>query len=183
MVKKEEISIIPDDIITSKIYHIRGKKVILDVDLARIYEVETRALKQAVRRNIERFPEDFMFELDNQEFYDLRSQIVTSSWGGTRTHPMAFTEQGVAMLSSVLRSDRAIMMNIQIMRVFTKIRETLMDNLNLRNEIEVIKEQIVNHDKNIEQVFNYIDELMKEHEDPKPRKLIGFKSSDENTKQ
>ena len=92
----------------------------LDHDLAILYRVETKALKQAVRRNIERFPDDFMFELNNKEFTILRSQIVTSSWGGSRYLPMAFTEQGVAMLSSVLRSDRAIMMNIQIMRVFTK---------------------------------------------------------------
>ena len=101
MAKKNEISIIPDDIISSKIYLIRGKKVMLDSDLATLYNVETKALKQAVRRNIERFPNDFMFELNNQEFSILRSQIVTSSWGGSRYNPMAFTEQGVAMLSSV----------------------------------------------------------------------------------
>ncbi len=122
----------------------------LDNDLAILYNVKTKALKQAVRRNIYRFPEDFMFELSNQEFNILRSQLVTSSWGGSRYTPMAFTEQGVAMLSSVLRSERAIMMNIQIMRVFTKVREILMDNLNLRIEIEEIKKKLRNHDKNIE---------------------------------
>jgi len=178
MAKKETITTIPDDIISSKIYLIRGKKVMIDHDLATLYRVETKALKQAVRRNIERFPDDFMFELNNKEFTILRSQIVTSSWGGSRYLPMAFTEQGVAMLSSVLRSDRAIMMNIQIMRVFTKVRELLMDTLNLRIEIEEIKKQIANHDKNIELVFNYLDELIQQHESPQPRKAIGFKRYD-----
>jgi hypothetical protein len=178
MAKKETITTIPDDIISSKIYLVRGKKVMLDHDLAILYRVETKALKQAVRRNIERFPDDFMFELNNKEFAILRSQIVTSSWGGSRYLPMAFTEQGVAMLSSVLRSDRAIMMNIQIMRVFTKVRELLMDTLNLRIEIEEIKKQIANHDKNIELVFNYLDELIQQHESPQPRKAIGFKRYD-----
>jgi hypothetical protein len=98
--------------ITSKIYLIRGQKVMIDQDLAELYGVETKALKQAVRRNITRFPDDFMFELTKDEFEILRSQIVTSSWGGTRYRPMAFTEQGVAMLSSVLNSDRAIQVNI-----------------------------------------------------------------------
>jgi hypothetical protein len=153
----------------------------LDSDLASLYHVETKALKQAVRRNIERFPEDFMFELNNQEFTILRSQIVTSSWGGSRYTLMAFTEQGIAMLSSVLRSKRAIMMNIQIMRVFTKVREMLMDNLNLRIEIEEIKKQLMNHNKNIELVFSYLDELIQQHEDPKPRKSIGFKRKDNDS--
>jgi hypothetical protein len=180
MAKKEDLSIIPDDIISSKIYLIRGKKVMLDHDLAKLYRVETKALKQAVRRNIERFPSDFMFELNNQEFTILRSQIVTSSWGGSRYLPMAFTEQGVAMLSSVLRSDRAIMMNIQIMRVFTKVRDLLLDTLNLRIEIEEIKKQLVNHDKNIELVFSYLDELIQQHESPKPRKAIGYKRYDKD---
>ena len=136
MSKKSNHLIIPDEIITSKIYLIRDKKVILDQDLAKLYFVETKVLKQAVRRNINRFPDDFMFELNNQEFTNLKSQIVTSSWGGSRYAPMAFTEQGVAMLSSVLNSDRAIMVNIQIMRVFTKVREILTDNLSIKLEIE-----------------------------------------------
>ena len=181
MAKKLEISVIPDDIISSKIYLIRGKKVMLDSDLADLYNVETKALKQAVRRNPERFPEDFMFELTNQEFSVLRSQFVTSNWGGTRYTPMAFTEQGIAMLSSVLKSERAILMSIQIMRVFTKVRELLMDNINLRLEIEEIKKQLVNHDKNIELVFNYLDELIQQQEDPEPRRAIGYKRHDENS--
>ncbi len=149
----------------------------LDHDLAKLYYVETKVLKQAVRRNIDRFPDDFMFELSSQEFTILRSQFVTSNWGGSRYVPMAFTEQGVAMLSSVLHSDKAIMVNIQIMRVFTKIRELLTDNLSVRLEIEEIKKQLVNHDKNIELVFSYLDEMIEKHENPKPRKAIGYKSS------
>jgi hypothetical protein len=178
MAKKDNLSIIPDDIISSKIFLIREKKVILDHDLARLYAVETKALKQAVKRNLERFPEDFMFELTNQEFKNLRSQSVTSSWGGNRYLPMAFTEQGVAMLSSVLRSDRAIMVNIQIMRVFTKVREIIADNLNLRLEVEEIKKHLLNQDKNIELVFSYLDELIQKQENPQPRKQIGFKNYD-----
>jgi hypothetical protein len=175
MAKKNTSLILPDEIITSKIYIIRDKKVLLDHDLAKLYNVETKVFKQAVRRNIKRFPNDFMFELTNHEFSILRSQIVTSSWGGSRYVPMAFTEQGVAMLSSILNTDQAIMVNIQIMRVFSKIREILTDNLSVRLEIEEIKKQLVNHDKNIELVFSYLDELIEKHENPKPRKPIGFK--------
>ena len=118
-----------------------------------------------------------MFELSNQEFTILRSQIATSSWGGTRYAPMVFTEQGVAMLSSVLNSAYAIMVNIQIMRVFTKVRELLVDNLSIRLEIEEIRKQLGNHDKNIELVFSYLDELIEKHDNPKPRKAIGFKTA------
>ena len=100
---------VPEEVIMNKIYVIRGEKVMLDSDLAKLYEVETKVLKQAVKRNIERFPADFMFTLDNKELVNLRSQFVTSSWGGTRYAPMAFTEQGVAMLSSILKSKKADM--------------------------------------------------------------------------
>jgi hypothetical protein len=170
-------SVIPDEIITGKIYFIRDKRVMLDHDLAKLYGVGTKVLKQAVRRNIERFPEDFMFELNYQEYAILRSQIVTSSWGGSRYVPMAFTEQGVAMLSSILNSDQAIMVNIQIMRVFTKIREILTDALSVHLEIEEIKKKLANHDQNIELIFSYLDELIEKNENPKPRKAIGFKTS------
>jgi hypothetical protein len=151
----------------------------LDKDLADLYEVETRALNQAVSRNIERFPEVFMFQLNQQEFEILKSQFVISSWGGTRKLPYAFTEQGVAMLSSVLRSKKAIQVNIQIMLVFTKVREMLVDTISLRLDIEVIKKKLENQDKNIELVFNYLDELMEKQENPKPRKQIGFKKIQE----
>ena len=167
---------IPDEIITSKIYLIREKKVMLDKDLAELYNVTTGVLNQAVKRNIARFPDDFMFQVTKEEFDNLISQFGTSSWGGRRKLPYAFTEQGVAMLSGVLHSERAITVNIQIMRVFTKVREILTDNLSVRLEIEEIKKQLVNHDKDIELVFSYLDELIEKHDNPKPRKAIGFKT-------
>ncbi len=170
---------LPDEIIMSKIYFIREQKVMLDKDLAELYGVETKALKQQVKRNIERFPFDFMFELSQEEFANLRSQIVTSSWGGTRYPPMVFTEQGVAMLSSVLRSQQAIKVNIQIMRIFTRIREILTNNLSIKLEIEEIKKRLANQDKNIELVFNYLDELIEKQDNPQPRRSIGYKRKSE----
>jgi len=167
--------IIPEEIITNQIYLIRNQKVMLDRDLAVLYDVETKVLKQAVRRNLDRFPEDFMFELTKEEFENLRSQIVTSSWGGTRYTSMVFTEQGVAMLSSVLKSKRAVQVNIKIIRVFTKMRALLNDNLSLQLEIEAIKNKLSNHNKDIELVFNYLDELLEKKEDQKPRTKIGYK--------
>ena len=172
--KHTEITI-ADDLVMSQIYVIRGQKVMLDRDLASLYGVETKVLKQAVRRNIVRFPDDFMFELTKDEFQSLRSQIVTSNEGrgGARYVPMAFTEQGVAMLSSILNSERAIVVNIQIMRVFTRIRQMLTDNTELRLEIAEIKhavEQISKkqrgQDKNIELIFEYIDRLQEKVELP-----------------
>jgi len=167
---------IPDEIITSKIYLIRNLKVMIDKDLAELYSVETKQLKRQVRRNIERFPEDFMFELNEQEFENLRSHFGTSNWGGTRYTPMAFTEQGVAMLSSILNSSTAIKMNIQIIRVFTKMRAILTDTLSMKIEIEEIKKKLSNHSKNIELVFNYLDELVDKKENTVPRKKIGYKN-------
>jgi len=119
-----------------------------------------------------------MFQLAKNEFDILLFQFGTSSWGGTRSLPFAFTEQGVAMLSGILNSDRAINVNIQIMRIFTKIREMLVENLSLQLEVEAIKKKIDNQDKNIELVFNYLDELIDKYENPKPREPIGFKISD-----
>lgn len=168
-------SVIPDDIITGKIYLIRDKKVMLDKDLAELYGVETRRLNEQVKRNIERFPEDFMIQLTNSEYQNLISQFATSNRGGRRKLPNAFTEQGVAMLSGVLNSPRAIQVNIQIMRIFTRIREIFTDNLSVRLEIEEIKKKLANHDKNIELVFSYLDELVEKRENPKPGKSIGFK--------
>jgi hypothetical protein len=179
MTEKEQGITISENLVANKIYLIRDKRVMLDKDLADLYEVETRALNQAVSRNTERFPEVFMFQLNQQEFEILKSQFVTSSWGGTRKLPYAFTEQGVAMLSSVLRSKKAIQVNIQIMLVFTKVREMLVDTLSLRLDIEVIKKKLENQDKNIELVFNYLDELMEKQENPKPRKQIGYKNIQE----
>ena len=176
---KENQLMLPDEIIMNKIFLIRNQKVMLDKDLAELYGIETKVLKQQVKRNIERFPDDFMFELSKEEFDNLRSQFVTSSWGGSRYMPMVFTEQGVAMLSSVLRSPQAIKVNIQIMRIFTKVREMLTDTLSMKLDIEEIKKKLANQDKNIELVFNYLDELIEKQENPKPRKRIGFLRDDE----
>lgn len=160
---------LPIERITSKIYLIRKQKVMLDRDLAELYGVETRRLKEQVRRNIERFPEDFMFELTKDEFKHLRSQIATSSWGGSRYSPMAFTEQGVAMLSTVLNSKRAIQVNIQIMRAFTQLRQMLLTHKDLKKKIESMEKK---YDQQFQIVFEAIKQLLEE--DEKPKKKIGF---------
>jgi uncharacterized protein YutE (UPF0331/DUF86 family) len=156
---------------------LREEKVLLDVHLAEIYGVETRTLKQAVRRNADLFPEDFMFVLSQQEIEAVVSQSVIPSkkhLGGSI--PFAFTETGVAMLSSVLKSKRAKEMNIAIMRAFVALRKMLVNNTELRLEIEYIKKKVDNHDKNIELVFQYLDELLEKKEEPEtPRKSIGYK--------
>lgn len=167
--------IITEQSIISKILLIRGQKVMLDSELAILYGVETKQLKRQVRRNIERFPEDFMFELTEVESEILRSQIGTSSWGGNRYVPLVFTEQGVAMLSSVLNSATAIKVNIQIIRVFTKIRQEISETLNIKLEIEEIKKKLTNQNKNIELVFSYLDELMDKQENKIERTKIGYK--------
>ncbi|MDE5424351.1 ORF6N domain-containing protein [Ancylomarina sp. DW003] len=171
-------AILPDEIVSSKIYFIRNVKVMLDKDLAELYGVLTGNLNKAVKRNIRRFPEDFMFQLTKNEFENLKFQFGTSSWGGTRSLPYAFTEQGVAMLSGILNSDRAILVNIQIMRIFTRTRETLTDSLSVKLEIDEIKKKLESQDKNIELVFTYLDELIEKQEDPKPREQIGFKPNE-----
>jgi hypothetical protein len=147
----------------------------LDSHLAELYQVETKQLKRQVRRNLERFPEDFMFELTKNEYENLRSQFVTSSWRGSRYLPLVFTEQGVAMLSIVLNSDSAIAVNIKIIRIFKKMRALLADNLNLRLEIEEIKKKVTNQSKNIELVFSYLDELIDKKENKIERTKIGYK--------
>ncbi|WP_395053470.1 ORF6N domain-containing protein [Flavobacterium sp.] len=167
--------LITEHIIMSKILLIRDQKVIIDSDLSLLYGVENKQLKRQVRRNLERFPEDFMFELTEVESEILRSQIGTSSWGGNRYKPLAFTEQGVAMLSSVLNSSTAIKVNIEIIRVFTKIRQAISENLNVRLEIEKIKKKLINQDKNIELVFSYLDELIDKQDNKEERTKIGYK--------
>ncbi|HSO61783.1 MAG TPA: ORF6N domain-containing protein [Desulfobacterales bacterium] len=167
--KSKPSSVVPVERITEKIYLIRGMRVMLDQDLASLYQVETKALKQAVKRNIERFPDDFMLTLSREEFDNLRSQIVTSSWGGTRYAPMVFTEQGVAMLSSVLRSRRAVQVNIQIMRAFTRLRQMLSGYAELRNKIEKMEEK---YDQNFQVVFEAIKQLLEV--EVRPKRKIGF---------
>jgi hypothetical protein len=147
----------------------------LDSDLAKLYGVTTKVFNQAVKRNKSRFPADFMFELPKEEAHNLRSQIVTSNWGGSRYLPSAFTEQGVAMLSGVLNSEQAININIQIIRIFTRMRQMLSEHSELRMEIDKIKKKLDNHDKNIEVVFSYLDELLDKRKESVPRRQIGFK--------
>jgi len=148
----------------------------LDFDLAELYQVETKQLKRQVRRNIERFPDDFMFELSAEEYSSLRSQIGTLKRGEhAKYSPMVFTEQGVSMLSSVPNSRTAMRVNIQIMRIFSKIRQVLMDNTDLRIEIEKIKSNLANQDKNIEVIFRYLEELIEQRSQIPERKRIGYK--------
>ncbi len=165
--------IVSQETIEQKIFLIRGQKVMLDKDLAELYGIETKVLKQAVKRNIKRFPTDFMFELSKEEFKNLRSQIVTSSWGGVRYTPMAFTEQGVAMLSSVLNSDKAIQVNIQIMRVFSSLRQILATHKELVHKLNELERKITKHDGDIATIFQAIRQLMAPPEST--RKKIGFK--------
>lgn len=169
--------IISEETISDKIYFIRNQKVMLDRDLAMLYGIETKRLKEQVKRNISRFPEDFMFELNKSEFENWRSQFATSNSDkmGLRYAPMAFTEHGVLMLSSVLNSDKAIQTNIQIMRIFTKVRQMLLDTTDLKIDIMQIQKKLENHDKNIELVFSYLDELTEKKEEEKPRTKIGYK--------
>ena len=170
-----EISLIPDDVVINKIYFIRNQKVMLDRDLAELYSVETKRLNEQVKRNLSRFPEDFMFQLSEIEFQNLKSQFATSSWGGIRKVPYVFTEHGVLMLSSVLNSEKAIQTNIQIMRIFTKIRQMLAETTELRLDVETIKKKIENQGKNIELVFQYLDELIEKKETKTERERIGYK--------
>jgi len=167
----KELIIIPTKRIASRIFWIRGKKVMLDRDLAGLYQVKTKALKQAVKRNIERFPGDFMFQLSEGEFKNWRSQIVTSKGDkkGLRYAPMVFTEQGVAMLSSVLNSKRAILVNIQIIRTFVKLRELLATNGAIRKKIEIMERK---YDQKFKVIFDVIKRLLAVEE--KPKKRFGF---------
>ncbi len=162
------------EVIKNSILEIRGKKVILDYELAKIYEVETRVLKQAVRRNLERFPPDFMFELSSEEFENLTSQFVTSSWGGQRHLPFAFTEQGLAMLSSVLKSKKAIQMNIAIMRAFVLLRQFALTYHELSEQLLALEQRYDQKFNDIEEVLNYLlqkDTRIKSQED---RERLGY---------
>ena len=166
--------LMPAEVIENKIYLIRGHKVILDRDLARLYGVPTKVLIQAVKRNHRRFPNDFMLLLTLQEVRNLRSQFVTSSWGGLRYLPCAFTEQGVAMLSSVLNSERAIQVNIAIMRAFVKLRQILSTHKELVHKLNELERKFEKHDTEIQSIFEAIRQLMSPSTPPKRR--IGFHS-------
>lgn len=161
--------IIKQENIVSQIHFIRGEKIILDVDLAILYGVETKQLTRAVRRNIERFPIDFMFQLSADEMKILRSQFGTSSWGGRRYRPYAFTEQGVAMLSGILKSKRAIEVNVEIMRTFVKLRQWLSSHKELERKLDSMEKK---YDGQFKVVFEAIRLLMKE--EVKPKHKLGF---------
>ena len=178
MAKKELQGIVLEQKILNRIYVVRGEKIMLDQDLADMYAVETKQLKRQVKRNIDRFPKDFMFELTMKEFENLRSQIGTSSWGGTRYRPMAFTEQGVAMLSSILNSKTAIEVNIRIIRVFTKIREYALTHKEILLQLAKLEKEVKGNSKDIENIFMVLKELLEKQSKPTPRNKIGFKNYD-----
>jgi hypothetical protein len=182
MAKKDTQLSIPEEVIMSKIYLIRGQKVMLDRDLAELYEVETKQLKRAVRRNMDRFPEDFMFELSKEELAEWRRQFGTSKSEtmGLRVSPFAFTEHGVIMLSSVLDSDKAIKVNLQIIRIFIRMREIMISNKEILLRLERIERNLADHDAQIISILDYmgqIEETKQQEQDQKNRKRIGFKIS------
>ena len=187
MAKQRIKEIIPCEIIVNKIYIIRGMKVMLDKDLAALYEVETKYLKRQVNRNIERFPEDFMFQLAKEEYNFLRSQIGTLENTGrgqfSKFVPYVFTEQGVAMLSGVINSEKAIAMNITIMRAFVEIRRMALNNKMIANKLNQIELKLGTHDEQLNQIYeaieNLLDDKVEKQSLPKNRRRIGFKPNDQ----
>jgi len=180
MTQNDDEIMIPEEVIISKIYFIRSHKVMIDRDLADLYGVETRVLNQAVRRNIKRFPDDFMFQMTSEEMKNWKSQIVISNKEkmGIRKPPLVFTEQGVAMLSSVLNSETAILVNIQIIRTFTKIRKMLESQKTILEKLEKLELQDNEHEKNIMLIFEYLkqfEEAKHRQLEQENRKEIGFK--------
>ena len=168
--------IFPDEMIISRIYLIRGEKVMLDRDLAELFDVKAIRLREQVKRNLEKFPLHFMFQLTNEEVEIMVSQNAIPSkqhLGGYL--PLVFTEHGVLQLANVLKSGKATQVSIRIIEIFIKMRAMLTDSLTLKLDIEEIKNRLDNHDKNIELVFSYLDELIEKEEQPKPRNRIGFK--------
>ncbi len=166
---KKNIVSIPDELVMNKIYVIRGMKVMMDRDLAELYGVETRRLKEQVRRNIDRFPDDFMFEMTKEELDDWRSQFATSKSEimGIRRPPFVFTEHGVLMLSSVLNSTQSIKMNIQIMRIFTKMREMLLTHKDLLLKMEEIEKKVSGQDEKIKLIFDYLKKFIQQQKTPR----------------
>ena len=171
-----EDSIIPNEAILNKIYFIRNEKVMLDRDLAELFAIPTKRLNEQVKRNTNRFPNHFMFQLTEFEKDELVANCDhLKNLKFSKSLPYVFTEHGILMLSSVLNTERAVTLSIKIIEVFIEMREYLIQNLSLRNEIEKIRKKLSNHDKNIELVFNYLDELMEKQENTEPRKKIGYK--------
>ena len=171
--KDTKSTLIPQEYVESKILFIRDKKVMLDRDLALLYGVETKVFNQAVKRNIGRFPEDFMFQLSKDEYDSLRSQFVTSKSGGRRYLPYAFTEHGILMLSSTLNSKKAIQVNVQIMRTFIKLREMMLSYKDLQKKIEAMEKRHAKHDEHFQLIFKTIKEMLNPPVKKKPK--IGFK--------
>jgi hypothetical protein len=185
MAKKELQVLVAEQKILNRIYVIRGQKVMIDEDLAEMYNVETRRLNEQVKRNIKRFPKDFMFALTQKEFENLKSQFATSNlpagkagWGGRRKLPHAFTEQGVAMLSSILNSDTAIEVNIRIIRVFTKMREYALTHKEILLQLAKLEKEVKGNSKDIENIFMVLKELLEKEVKPASRNKIGFKHYD-----
>ena len=175
-----EKSLVPNELIASRILLIRDQKVMIDADIAELYGVTTKRLNEQVKRNASRFPSNFMFELTKEE----KSQVVATcdhleKLKFSPVLPKVFTEHGIMMVANVLTSERAIQVSIQIIEVFVKMREILTDNLSLKLDIEEIKKKLSNHSKNIELVFNYLDELIEKKDDEKPRNQIGYKTDTE----
>ena len=178
MAKIEWQLLVAEQKILNKIHVIRRQKVMIDEDLAEIYKVETKRLNEQVKRNIKRFPKDFIFILTNKGFDNLKSQNATSSWGGRRKLPYAFTEQGVAMLSSILNSDTAIEVNIRIIRVFTRIREYALTHKEILVKLLKLEKEVSGNSKDIENIFVIMKELLERERKPKTRNKIGFKHFD-----
>ncbi|MGH2645229.1 MAG: ORF6N domain-containing protein [Chitinophagaceae bacterium] len=184
MAKEKKTVMLADEAVISKIYAIRRQKVMLDRDLAAMYNVTTGNLNKAVKRNLKRFPEDFMFQLTDGEFKDLMFRNGISSqpegkavWGGTRKMPYAFTEQGVSMLSSVLNSDIAIEVNIRIIRIFTKLREMVSTHKDILLKLEQLERKVTTHDEDIKMIFKALKQLLNPPQEP--RRKIGFRRKEE----
>ncbi|MBX9785358.1 MAG: ORF6N domain-containing protein [Chitinophagaceae bacterium] len=176
MAKKDLQMLVAEQKILNRIYVIRNQKVMLDEDLAEMYRVETKRLNEQVKRNLNRFPKDFMFTLTPKEYENLKSQIATSSWGGRRKLPNAFTEQGVAMLSSILNSDVAIEVNIRIIRVFTKLREYALTHKEILLQLAKFEKEVKGNSRDIENIFMALKELIEKQQKPlPPGNRIGFK--------
>ena len=181
MAKKEVQALVIEQKILNRIYVVRGQKIILDEGLAEMYKVETRRLNEQVKRNSSRFPKDFMLTLTEKEYENLKSQNATSSWGGRRKLPNAFTEQGVAMLSSILNSEIAIEVNIRIIRVFTKMREYALTHKDILIQLGKLEKEVKGNSKDIENIFMVLKELIEKQSTPPPsppRNKVGFKQYD-----
>lgn len=178
MSKNSLVRLVEEEKIMNKIHLIRNHKVMLDFDLAEMYGVETKRLNEQLKRNLKRFPKDFMFTLSEKETQHLRSQNATSSWGGNRRKPNAFTEQGVAMLSSILNSETAIEVNISIIRVFTKLRSFTLTQKDILIQLVKLEKEVKGNSSDIENIFLVLKKLIEKDANPIKRNKIGFKNYD-----